>query len=234
MATAMPPGPRVVGLDGWKHGWIMAEVRLGVLVRVEAVTDLVGALSDLGPLAQIGIDMPFALLPGEREADRLARGRLGRRGSTVFMAPPLSALRAADYPSASATCRRQTGKGLSKQSYNLFPRIREVRAALLSGLPAPLAEIHPELSYLAMTGAPLPRKKSWSGVAHRIRALQAVGLDPLPWLSLPPTVPPDDVLDAIAVAWSAARLASRDPGLIRLPSSAPSDPELHLPAQIVS
>ena len=228
------PQHRVVGLDGWKHGWIMAEIAAGALVRVAAVSDLGTALSGLGPISQIGIDMPIALLAGDRAADRLARGHLGRRASTVFMAPPLSALRAPDYRAASAASREATGKGMSKQAYNLFPRIREVRAAIRSGLPSPVSEIHPELSYLAMTGGPLPRKKSWSGVAHRIRALRSVGLDPLPWLSLPPTVPPDDVLDAIAVAWSAGRVAAAAPGLLRLPADAPLDPELGLPAQIVA
>jgi len=229
-----PDRLRVAGLDGWKNGWVMAIIDGERLASVSAITDLAAGLAAAGPLDRIGIDMPFPLLDGERAADALARAQLGRRASTVFSAPPLAALRATHYPDANAASRAAIGKGLSKQAWSLFPRIREVRAAIVSGLPAPVQESHPEVCFAVMTGGPLPRKASWDGVLRRIQALQAAGLDPLPHRGLPPSVAPDDVLDAIAVAWSARRAARRSPGLLRLPASAPLDPELGLPAQIVA
>ena len=82
-----------------------------------------------------------------------------------------------------------------------------------------VVEVHPELCFAEMTGAPvLSKKRQPGGAADRRNALSAQGL----------TVPPyyagsgfaeDDLLDACAAAWTAVRVAT---GTAR---SLPEEPE---------
>jgi predicted RNase H-like nuclease len=69
-------------------------------------------------------------------------------------------------------------------------------------------EVHPEVSFREMAGAPLEHaKRSWNGQMERRRLLAGGGIElPDDLGSLGP-VPPDDVLDAAAAAWSANRIA---------------------------
>ena len=70
-----------------------------------------------------------------------------------------------------------------------------------------MIEVHPEVSFRAMFGAPIPySKKTWNGQMQRRQLLANVGLE------LPEqiegdggTVPVDDILDAAAAAWTARR-----------------------------
>jgi predicted RNase H-like nuclease len=120
--TDQPGGPTAVtGVDGCARGWVA--VTLGQ--QVPAVT--VAATLDGLPLTAVtGIDMPLGLLArGWREADRLARRALGRRGVTVFAIPPRPALQAPTYAEANRICRELTGQGLSVQAYGLRRKIAE-------------------------------------------------------------------------------------------------------------
>ena len=100
------------------------------------------------------------------------------------------------YAEALETSRRLFGRGLSVQTYHLFPKIREVQGR------EGLLEIHPELAFLVMNQRrPLPAKKTAEGRDLRRRLLG--------WAVVPKLTgtQPDDVLDAAAVAWSAWRHA---------------------------
>jgi predicted RNase H-like nuclease len=55
--------------------------------------------------------------------------------------------------------RRCAMLGLSVQAYHLIPRIRELDALLTPDLQARVWESHPELSFRAMTGAPIASPK---------------------------------------------------------------------------
>ncbi|WP_240139168.1 DUF429 domain-containing protein [Streptomyces sp. MUM 178J] len=72
-----------------------------------------------------------------------------------------------------------------------------------------LFEAHPEVSFWALAGkTPLgPRKKSWAGQMARRSLLEAAGVALPDALGEAGRVPPDDVLDAAAAAWSAHRIA---------------------------
>jgi predicted RNase H-like nuclease len=71
--------------------------------------------------------------------------------------------------------------------------------------------VHPELAFAALAGAPLTvTKHSPDGRAVRRALLAGAGIR-LPAGRVPVPVPrpaEDDVLDAAAVAWSAARIAA--------------------------
>ena len=71
-----------------------------------------------------------------------------------------------------------------------------------------LHEVHPELSFQTMAGRPLRHgKKSWGGQTERRRLLAEAGIELPTFLGAVDAVPPDDVLDAAVVAWSALRIA---------------------------
>jgi predicted RNase H-like nuclease len=165
----------------------------GHVVRAEVLptfADVVALGCDV-----VTVDIPFVLQADQwRAADYEAKRFLGARHSTLFMTPPAAVVECADYPSANARCRELTGGGLSKQMFNLFPRIREVLAAGVD-----VYECHPEMVFARLAGQPLPSKRTPEGMAQR-RALLAP-------LELPPLAT-HDVLDAAACALAAADIAA--------------------------
>jgi predicted RNase H-like nuclease len=128
----------------------------------------------------------------------------------VFPAPPRDVLEAATYADARALSTERYGRSVSAQSYALRHRILEVDAvARKDEVTDRIYEIHPELAFAAMAGGPLPwSKKTWNGVMRRRGLLLDEGITIPDLLEGPAaTVPPDDVVDAAAVAWSARRIA---------------------------
>jgi len=190
----------VAGIDGCRSGWVVA-TRRGV--RVVERLDLVVADADL---STIGIDIPIGLPEDwDRQADRTARRYLGRRSSTIFPTPPRELLSLRSYPEANARSRERFGKGLTKQTFNLFPKILEVDQLARVTPPDRLVEIHPECAFVAMSGAPLPPKRSADGAAARLALLRPLYGDVVG--ARPSGARADDVLDAFAVLWSAERFA---------------------------
>ena len=184
------------------------------------------ALDDL-PLAPVaGIDMPLGLLAcGWRDADRLARRALGRRGATVFAIPPRPVWDAPSYAEANQACRELTGRGLSVQAWGLRRKITEAteyrRGAAARRPPLSLYEVHPELSFAALAGAPLPDSKhTKAGLAIRRNLLAKAGI------VLPARVhgaAEHDLLDAAAVAWSAHRIAAGQATVLTNPAQLADD-----------
>jgi predicted RNase H-like nuclease len=190
----------VAGVDGCRSGWVIA-TRRGV--RVVEQLDLVVADADL---STIGIDIPMGLPQDwDREADRAARRYLGRRSSTIFPTPPRELLSLRTYPEANARSRERFGTGLTKQTFNLFPKIVEVDRLARVAPPDRLVEIHPECAFVAMCGAPLPPKRSVDGAVARLALLRPLYGDVV--TARPSGARADDVLDAFAVLWSAERFA---------------------------
>lgn len=90
-----------------------------------------------------------------------------------------------------------------RQSYAIGPRILELAELVDSG--AELVEVHPELSFTELAGEPLASSKHGRpGIERRRELLAGAGIDLDRRGSLAPEI---DVLDAAAVAWSAARIA---------------------------
>jgi predicted RNase H-like nuclease len=214
----------VTGVDGCPGGWVAVTlgpadpVTLGPGNLVTpgpvgqcTVTVTVAARLEALPLAGVtGIDMPLGLrASGWRDADLLARRALGRRGVTVFAIPPRPVWECDTYAEASRVCRELTGQGFSIQAWGLRRKIAEAddfRRAAAAPDGVRLYEVHPELSFAAMAGAPLPDSKhTKAGRAVRRELLARKGI------TLPPRVTgaaEDDLLDAAAVAWSARRIAA--------------------------
>jgi predicted RNase H-like nuclease len=154
----------------------------------------------------IGIDIPIGL-PNcwERQADIQARAFLKPRSSCIFPTPPRSLIHVRSYAEANARSRADFGRGLSKQTFNLFDKIREVDALADPERPDRLVEIHPECAFVAMAGRPLPPKRTDEGRDVRRRLLQEL-FGPIVTTRLR-YARTDDVLDAFAVLWSTERFA---------------------------
>lgn len=215
---------RVLGVDGARGGWVGALV-VGDRVTWRRLPDIGAALAT--DVEVIGVDMPIGLpARGRRECDLLAKQALGAAHPRVFLTPPRAVLDCAAYEEAGAMHRELVdGHGMSKQSWNLVPKIREVDAVAEDPR---LVEVHPELSFVQLTGRALPPKKTPAGRRERLEALRGW----LPCLGDGAAVPAgDDGLDALVAAWSAARWAAGT--AIVLPADPPLD-ALGRPMRIVS
>ena len=171
-----------------------------------SLADFVGANPDL---SVIGVDIPLDLVAAaRRRADVEARSFIGVRRSSVFDALPADVLEHDTYAEALDHCRATYEKGISRQSYALRAKTMDARAA--KDLGVPVVEVHPEVSFTAMAGGELPyAKKTWNGQATRLQLLAEAGLqlpEELPRAT--GVVPPDDIIDAAAAAWSAWRVAA--------------------------
>jgi predicted RNase H-like nuclease len=176
-------------------------------VRWTVAPDAAAVLAATRDCTAVGVDIPLGLPVGHarRACDTLAAARLGRARSSVFPAPPRDVLTAPDYAAACATARRLTGRAISLQTFHITPKIAEWDAV---ALPEGVVEVHPELALRALAPeTDFAPKKSARGAGQRIAAL-ARWVDPAVALGdLPAGARLDDVLDALAVAWSAARWA---------------------------
>ena len=205
----------VTGVDACRRGWVAVSLaalspasgRLVVTVRVAASLGVLLA-PDLDPAAAtiVGIDMPLGLLEtGWREADRAARGLLGPRRSSVFAIPPRAVWAEASYPAANQRCRELTGQGFSAQAWGLRAKLLEANQYRQT-CGHPLYEVHPELAFAAMAGAPLAASKhTGPGRDERRRLLARAGIE-IPAGTLAALI--GDVLAAAAVAWSTRRIAA--------------------------
>jgi threonine dehydratase len=208
----------VAGVDGCRAGWVV--VLGGVDTIVQVVPRFVDIFEAAAEAAVVGVDMPIGLLdravPGGRDCDRRARQLLGRRGCCVFTPPVRSALRAGSYARALALNRASSaaGLGISIECFGLFAKLREVDVTLRGrpGLARRVREVHPELAFREMARAPtgLPPKRSSLGRAERLALLERRFPDVGAAAARPPRgAAADDVIDAHAVCWSAARIAAR-------------------------
>jgi predicted RNase H-like nuclease len=203
----------VLGVDACGAGWVgvvLSGEVTAVHVRAEIGALTQAAAAAAGPLDVVGIDIPIGLADaGVRQADVLARRAAGVRRASVFTPPVRDAVAVADYRQACELNRSLAGTGISRQAFNLREKILQVDGWLPSA-PWPVVEVHPELSFAAMAGAPLADSKAtWPGAVRRWQLLAGQGI----WLSgdlglVGHQVGVDDVLDAAAVAWTAGRVAA--------------------------
>ena len=167
----------VIGIDGCRAGWITAKVGDKNSLIFHIVENLNDDYLKQSNLTHIGIDIPLQLShTGKRLAEIEARGLLKKRACTIFSPPTLNALRAKNYIDACEVNFKECGKRISKQSWNLFPKIKEAHKFLENNLISKLEvfEIHPELSFMAMNDMNLieASKKTDIGREIRIKLMQ--------------------------------------------------------------
>jgi predicted RNase H-like nuclease len=213
----------LAGVDGCPGGWIVAFVRPdGSEAKLRIVSRFADVLSAEEAPTVIAVDMPIGLPPrtglGGRAAENAVRPLLGARQSSVFSVPSRAAIYATDYGEACriAAATSDPPRKVSKQLFNIAPKIREVDEALRTerGTTARVYEVHPELAFWRLNGGVAlgePKKvKSRCyepGLALRRRLLIASGLPEAAVNAVPPKgAGPDDLLDALACAAVARRI----------------------------
>lgn len=172
--------PIVVGLDGCHAGWVQVITSSDGQgkTQVIVVPDIAAVISNLdsGRVATAAIDIPIGLPDsGSRRCDIEARKMIGDRRSSVFPAPARGLLGAETYEDAATRSRDISGNGISKQAFAILPKIREVDFVMTPERQQHLVEVHPEVSFTVLAGAPMAHHKSNpQGPAERLAALRRV------------------------------------------------------------
>lgn len=231
----------VCGADGCRAGWFCVFKDLSTGLISCRVCATVHDLADAEPMVEvIAVDIPIGLPEsGPRLCDLEARRFLGReRGSSIFPAPIRPVLAAADYEEACRIRLRVEGKRLSRQSWGIVPKIREMDEFLRRhpAFRARVREVHPEVSFCFMAGGQPLRysKKKPGGREERRRLLKPFfgkTLNEARADRIKSAVAEDDVLDAFAAVWTAERIAG---GIAETFPSAPPHDRFGLPMQIVA
>ncbi|MEM9226471.1 MAG: DUF429 domain-containing protein [Verrucomicrobiota bacterium] len=238
MHDEKPKAPAGVGIDGCSHGWLAVIVDQEGNAHSRCEPDL-GFLSDLLPV-RVLIDMPIGLPSAQAPArlcDQRARKLLGKGAtSRVFSQPIREVLEVENYIDLCQKSRALTGKAISKQSFNILPKIRELDRLLRlqQQMQQYILESHPEVCFTQLAGETLPPKKTFLGLEARLRCLEKrwenarMRFESIrevhPRLS---QVADDDILDAMVLAWVAAKTTTAT-----LPENPPFD-DCGLPMQIV-
>ena len=224
---------RIAGIDGCKGGWVVALREVGsdaIEIRVvEAIHEVLRWREQPGV---IGIDIPIGLLDaavaGGRACDQAARALLGQpRGCSVFSPPVRPTLRASSFEEALRLNRASSthALGISRQSFGILRKIREVDDMMLPSLQDRVFEVHPEVSLSALHGSPMKEsKKSKPGRSARIHALERAWrckLGEIIETRRCSTVARDDIVDAMAACWTAERVHAGTE--TRLPAEPPRD-----------
>lgn len=161
----------------------------------------------------VGVDMPIGMaVDGVRQSDALARKLLGPRRASLFPTPAHAVLEAESWEEALTANHKASGKGISKQAFNLMPKVRQVRGAIQPSDQPRFSEVHPETSLAVMAQLagwpPLGPKKTALGVDQRREILaQHIGGSLVEQASSA-NAPVVDVLDALAAAWTAGRMVA--------------------------
>jgi predicted RNase H-like nuclease len=215
----------IAGVDGCPKGWIV----------VVAEADDAGSLSGFEMLVvptfkdllvatracdAVAVDIPIGLSDDcPRQADLLARRLLAPwRSSSVFPPPLRAVLACSNYRAACDLSASLCGKMMSKQAFNITPKIREADEALIPADQGRVIEAHPELAFARLNnGRPMMHnKKRLDGAEERAGLLSAAfGTDVRTW-TVPRGAGRDDLYDAAVLVRTALRLTRGD--ALRLPS----------------
>lgn len=171
---------KYVGIDGCKEGWFCVLLDDGNAWDYRVAPDVEVLAQLIRRVSTALIDIPIGLLDkgnDERRCDIEARQLLGRpRASSVFPVPVRPALEVHNYVEAGNINRSLTGRGLSRQSWGIIPKIREVddlfvRCPDLRGV---LRECHPEVCFCMLNrgNVMLSNKKQASGGEERLDVLK--------------------------------------------------------------
>jgi len=169
---------------------------------------------------QVLIDIPIGLKesgPEERKCDKEARKYLGpKRGSSVFRVPARKTVYCnGDYRQASYINYKLTGKKISKQTWHISKKIREVDTFIDSmkydsDLISVIHESHPEICFESLAGKKLTySKKTKEGFNERMEIIRLFNNDIDNFVSAvykkfnKTQVKPDDLLDAAILAITA-------------------------------
>ena len=225
--------PVIIGMDGCRCGWLCLTedlARKTIEARVLSRFDEILAFKAKPQVAMV--DIPIGLTDrGPRECDKKTRARLGKpRSNSVFPAPIRSMLKVRNYEMACRIGEKVDGRKISRQSWAIIPKIKEVDDFLQinKDFQSRIWECHPELCfYFWNKNKPMVfGKKNPSGKAEREKLV--LGKYGQPFRDARRNLPrgmyaADDLLDAFAALWSAERFINERSKCEFLPKMAPLD-----------
>jgi predicted RNase H-like nuclease len=215
----------VAGVDGCRAGWVAAFVGPSDDIRVRVMEHFVDIFAAPEEPCLVAVDIPIGLPahigPQGRGPERAVRPLLGDRQSSVFAVPSRGAVYAQDYREACRLALETSDppKKVSKQLFMIAPKIREVDEALRStpSLADRVFEVHPEVAFWRLNGGRAlcePKKVKGRpfgpGLALRRTLLADNGFSKAATEQAAPSgAAMDDVLDSLACAAIARRIAAR-------------------------
>jgi predicted RNase H-like nuclease len=211
----------IAGVDGCKTGWVIVSESVISGIAIEIVSCFSEVLNRGHQF--IVVDIPVGLTnSGTRLADQQARRLLKNRACCVFTAPLRHTLTCANYSEARQHRIEIEGKSLTKQTWAIVPKIREVDALLSCEMQSRVREGHPEVSFAHMNlgNALSAPKHSAKGRQDRIDLLTAHFLD-VPTLVQKHRRIAEDVVDGFAMLWTARRVYNKQ--ALALPPESQTD-----------
>ena len=202
---------RIAGIDGCRSGWLI----------VEAGSDLSKAELRFAPnwnsvnrVAKIvAVDMPIGIPQrGVRQCEVEARKLLSPYAARVFKSLSRGALRFAqsEWNTANQWSKARGFGGISKQIWNIRPKIKEIDRSIAPADQARIYEAHPELAFARLNGGtPLDSKHTPEGLNARKRLLLRAGFTNLDsWLQnlRGNGAKADDLFDACALTLTARNI----------------------------
>ena len=204
---------RIAGVDGCRAGWVVVETSLNLNAATWKIVPNWNAIDTEADV--IAADMPIGISSnGVRQCEVEARSALSPCGSRVFKTLPRGALRfeQSDWSSANQWSKEQGFGGISRQCWNIRPRILEIDGATNPDDQRRVFECHPELAFARLNGnKPLISKHVPEGRAFRARLLEGAGFAHITaWLQglRGSGAKADDLLDACALVLTARHIAN--------------------------
>ncbi len=228
----------VAGVDGCKGGWfvVIASVKPPNCPEANCNFELKSSfvakafaevLSKTTDCKLVCVDIPIGLSDGDkpRECDIAARQILGRRASSIFPPPIRPCLSAKDYKTTCKICYEYSGKKLTRQSFAIMDKIRQVDDLMTPELQQRVREIHPEILFWALNNKkPMQHnKRKFAGRNERMKLLTRIFLNVEEIVAeacKPKKVAPDDILDALVAAWTASQI------ILQKAQTLPENPQL--------
>ncbi|STO07650.1 DUF429 domain-containing protein [Exiguobacterium aurantiacum] len=211
-----------VGIDGARGSWVR--------ITYDSISLCLTISEQLEDLLIDGavhfVDMPKELGTTEkpdRTCDAYLRSQLTKRKSSIFTPPIEEVLNEETYEAANLKSRELVGKGISKQAWNLAPRIREFQTLDRDDV----FESHPEVCFAVMTGREAEfSKKTEAGEAERIELLRRYS-NSSPWKWKMSNVQVDDIIDACILAVAAYEAGTT--GMSTYPDRTEGEPFVAVP-----
>lgn len=172
-----------MGIDGCGYGYLGMMIDHDNNLKVFLSKTIKEVFNNIDYNGTIFIDMPigFECDKGVRTCDQLARKFLGfPRSASIFNTPVRRALEAKDYHEANEINKKISGKGLSKQSYYLFDKMRDLDTFLQSHpkFMNKIHESHPEMLFKTLKQVNLNySKKTEAGFLERLDIISKYILD---------------------------------------------------------
>ena len=204
---------KIAGIDGSKGGWVCVSgyennYKELKFEKLKEFNDVKSKNFNL-VLVDIPIGLDIDLKKGGRIVDKLARKELLTNKSSIFNAPSRLVLDAKNYEEANKI-NKSKGMGLSKQSWNLVKKIKEVDKYIRDSNETIIFESHPEIIFQIMKrGKVSSKKKNEEGIIERRNLLVKNGFDKV-FLERNLSAKDnfykqDDFIDACSLFWSANR-----------------------------